>query len=62
MTQFGGRALTAVEFDIIERREETRRIVEYAARIARDRDAARSVVQRAGIFTKAGRLTKHYRT
>ncbi len=48
--------------DVIERRTAVNKFVEYAERIARDRDAARSVVQRAGIFTKTGRLTKHYKT
>jgi len=48
--------------DVVERRAEVNKFVEYAERIARDRDAARSVVQRAGIFTKTGRLTKHYKT
>jgi hypothetical protein len=48
--------------DVIERRAAIKEFVEYAERIARDKKAARSVVQRAGIFTKTGRLTKHYKT
>jgi hypothetical protein len=47
--------------DVVERRAAVNKFVEYAERIARDRDASRSVVQRAGIATKTGRLTKHYK-
>jgi hypothetical protein len=47
--------------DVIERRAAVNKFVEYAERIARDRNASRSVVQRAGIFTETGRLTKHYK-
>ena len=48
--------------DVVERRAAVNKFVEYAERIARDRDASRSVTQRAGIFTGTGRLTKHYKT
>lgn len=48
--------------DVVERRTAVNKFVEYAERIARDRDASRSVAQRAGIFTGTGRLTKHYKT
>jgi hypothetical protein len=48
--------------DVVERRAAVNEFVEYAERIARDKDASRSVVQRAGITTKTGRLTKHYKT
>ena len=47
--------------DVVERRAAINKFVEYAERISRDREASRSVVQRAGIFTKSGRLTKHYK-
>jgi hypothetical protein len=47
---------------VVESRAATNEFVEYAERIARDRDASRSVVQRAGIVTEAGRLTEHYKT
>lgn len=40
---------------------ETKQFIEYSERIARDSAASRSVVQRAGILTKTGRLTKPYR-
>jgi hypothetical protein len=56
------RAGNWVAHDVIERREAIKAFVKYAEGIARDKDAARSVVQRAGIFTKTGRLTKHYKT
>ena len=48
--------------DVVERRAAVNKFVEYAERIARDGDASRRVVQRAGIFTRTGRLTKHYKT
>jgi hypothetical protein len=51
-----------VAHDVIERRTAIKEFVKYAKRIARDEDAARSVVRRAGIITKTGRLTKHYKT
>ena len=51
-----------VAHDVAERRAAIKKFVEYAERIARDKDAARSVVRRAGIITKTGRLTKHYKT
>jgi hypothetical protein len=48
--------------DVIERRTAVNKFVEYAERIARDSEASLRVVQRAGIATKTGRLTKHYKT
>ena len=48
--------------DVIERRVAIKEFVKYAEGIARDKDAARSVVRRAGIITKTGRLTKYYKT
>lgn len=48
-------------YDFIERRAATKKFVEFAERIARDKDAARAIVQSAGIITKTGRLTKRYR-
>jgi hypothetical protein len=51
-----------VAHDVIKRRAAIKEFVEYADRIARDKAAARSVVRRAGIITKTGRLTKHYKT
>jgi hypothetical protein len=55
-------AMTGVAHDIIERRAATKKFVEYAERIARDKDESLRVVQKAGIATKTGRLTKHYKT
>jgi hypothetical protein len=40
--------------DVVERRSTVKRFVEYAERIARDRDASRSVAQKPGIATKPG--------
>jgi len=51
-----------VAHDVIERRVAIKEFVKYAEGIARDKDAARSVVRRAGIITKTGRLTKYYKT
>jgi hypothetical protein len=47
--------------DVAERRAAVRKFVEYAERIARDSDASLRVAQRAGILTRTGRLTKHYK-
>jgi hypothetical protein len=51
-----------VSNDIVERRAALNKFVEYAERVARDSDESLRVVQRAGIATKTGRLTKHYKT
>jgi hypothetical protein len=56
------RAGNWVAHDVAERRAAVKDFVKYAKRIARDPEAARSVAQRAGILTKTGRLTKHYKT
>ena len=48
-------------YDAIERSKEIKKFVEFADRIARDKEAARAIVQSAGIITKTGRLTKRYR-
>ncbi|MFL6603991.1 MAG: hypothetical protein ACJ8R9_22050 [Steroidobacteraceae bacterium] len=55
------RAGNWVAYDVIERGEAIKDFVEYAKRIARDKEAARSVGYRAGIITKTGRLRKRYK-
>jgi hypothetical protein len=55
-------ASTWLTNDIIERRGVIYGFVEYTERIAPDKDASRSVVQRAGTMTKTGRLTMQYKT
>jgi hypothetical protein len=53
--------LTAVERDIIERHKETVEFVKFGKKLLKDPAACRRIAQEAGIFTKAGRLTKPYR-
>jgi hypothetical protein len=55
------RVLNGIDRAVIERRKETEDFVKFAKKLMRDPAACRRIAQEAGIFTKAGRLTKRYR-